>query len=224
MSEQGWIKIHRKINTWEWKDKPATFCLFIHLLLNANHKDGKWRGFDIKRGQLITGRSKLAEKTGLSEQEIRTALKHLKSTNEVTIKTTNKNSLITIVNYDLYQETNQQINQQSTSNQPTTNHKQECKNEKNEKEDNIYTSDFESFWKEYPRKIDKKGAFRNFKIALKQTTIENLIEKAKAYRIHCERENTETRFIKHPKTWLNNASWDNEYKSASKPKLVVPFI
>lgn len=79
-----------------------------------------------------------------------------------------------------------------------------------------YTSDFELFWNEYPRKMDKKGAFEKYKTALKQTTPENLVKKARAYRIHCEREKTEMRFIKHPKTWLNNASWENNYSSVIK--------
>ena len=91
----GWVKIHRKINDWEWKKKPITLALFLHLIINANHKDKCWQGKLIKRGQLITGRKQLAAETGIPEQSIRTALDHLKSTREITIKSTNKYSIIT---------------------------------------------------------------------------------------------------------------------------------
>ena len=79
----------------------------------------------IKRGQLITGRKALAAQTGLSERQIRTALDHLKSTNELTIKSTNKFSLITIVNcgkfQDVQSDIDQQVDQRPTSNRPQLN-------------------------------------------------------------------------------------------------------
>ena len=106
---------------WEWYKDSNTKGVFIHCLLKANWKDGKFEGKVIKRGSFVTGRKKLAEELELSEQQVRTALKHLISTNEITISTTNKYSVITIVNYELYQQVNQQTNQQLTNNQPTTN-------------------------------------------------------------------------------------------------------
>lgn len=120
---------------------PNMYHLFSHLILLANHEDKKWQGMTIKRGQLITGRKILSEETGISEQSIRTCIERLKSTSEITIKSTNKYSIITICNYEEYQpsnaDVNQQINQQSnqqlTNNQPATNHKQEYKNIKKEK-------------------------------------------------------------------------------------------
>lgn len=140
----GWIKLHRQIIEWEWFKEHETFKLFMFLLLKANHKEGAWQGVSINRGQILTGRKKLSEATGLSEQSVRTSLKRLKNSGEIEVLPTNKNSLITLVNYDIYQGeddsptsdlTNNQpaTNQQSTSNQPATNHKQECNNNKNVK-------------------------------------------------------------------------------------------
>ena len=40
----GWIKLHRKFKEWEWYQDENTKSVFIHLLLDANHKDKKWRG------------------------------------------------------------------------------------------------------------------------------------------------------------------------------------
>lgn len=133
----GWIKIHRKITEWEWYSDANTMRLFIHLLIIANHKDTNWRGVLVPAGAVLTGRVKLAESLGISQQEVRTSLEHLKATNEITIKSTKKYSIISITNWINYQQDNQQINQQSTNNQPTINHIQECKNEKNEKNEDI---------------------------------------------------------------------------------------
>lgn len=99
----GWIKLHRKIQDWEWYRDGNTFRLFVHLLLNANHSPQRWEGIVIGRGQLITGRKALSVQTGLSERAARTALSRLKTTSEITIKTTNQYSIITINNYDAYQ-------------------------------------------------------------------------------------------------------------------------
>ena len=130
MSE-GWIKLHRKFEDWEWFNNSEMVHLFIYLLLNANHEDGKWRGIDIKRGQLLTGLHTLNEHTKISIQKLRTCLSKLEKTGEINKQTTNKYSIITIINYDSYQgcqqTTNNQPNKQLTNNQQTTNNKQEYK-------------------------------------------------------------------------------------------------
>lgn len=132
--EIGWVKLHRKLKGWEWKTKPLTLALFVHLLLEANHRDGNWRGVPIAQGSMLTGRKKLAKETGLSEQQIRTALSHLKSTNEITIKATKEYSIITITNWISYQDVNQQNpNEQPSDNQAITTNKNN-NNDKNNKE------------------------------------------------------------------------------------------
>lgn len=130
----GWIKIHRQILEWEWYSDTNTFRVFLHLLLKANHKEKKYRGMDLKVGTIITSRDILALETGLSIQQIRTALDKLKSTNEVTIKTSSQGTIIEVVNYAKYQlVTNEVTIKEPTSNQQVTTNKND-KKEKNEKE------------------------------------------------------------------------------------------
>lgn len=137
----GYIRIHRKFLKWEWYQNTITKSVFLHCLLKANWEGSKFEGMIIKRGSFVTGRKKMAEEIGVSEQQLRTALKHLISTNELTIKPTTKYSIISINNYDMYQTVNQEVNQQSTSNQPTTNQQSTTyEKEKEEKEINIYTT------------------------------------------------------------------------------------
>lgn len=112
---QGWVKVHRRLKKWEWyKDSPVK-DLFIELLLSAEYEDTKIRNIDVKRGQLLSGRKSLAFETGLSEQQVRTALKKLVSTNEITIESTSEYSIYTILSYESYQGRDEDSNQQSTS-------------------------------------------------------------------------------------------------------------
>lgn len=121
----GYIKIHRDITKWGWYSDANTMRVFIDILLNANYEDGEYHGHPIKAGQCVIGRKALSQRLGISEQAVRTALKHLESTGELTTKSTNKFSVATIEKWAIYQGTdaqdNQQANQQSTNNQPTTN-------------------------------------------------------------------------------------------------------
>ena len=138
----GWIKIHRKMNDTAFKTKPLVVALFLHLLTNANHKPNKFlwnnKEITIQEGQLITGRKELSKQTGISEQSIRTGLTILKSTSTITIKSTSKFSLISILNWHTYQgkstntSTNKLTNEQPATNQQLTTNKND-KNVKNDK-------------------------------------------------------------------------------------------
>ena len=118
---EGFIKLHRKLLEWEWFDDANTLKLFIYCLCRANWEEGSWHGITYHPGEFITSLPKLSESTKLSLQEVRTALKHLKSTGEITDKGYNKFRIITVNNWDLYQGDNRQTNRQLTDNQQTTN-------------------------------------------------------------------------------------------------------
>lgn len=118
----GFIKLHRKMTDWEWYKDANTFRLFVHLLFNANWEDSRYQGHKIPRGSLVIGRKQLALELGMSEQSVRTSLTKLKSTNEITTKSTNKFTVVNIVKYNDYQEfeiPNRPATQPTT--QPTTN-------------------------------------------------------------------------------------------------------
>jgi len=87
----------------------------------ASKFDTSYHGHEIKRGQAVIGRKKLSERSGISEQTIRTCLARLEQTGEIIREATNQFTIITICNYEHYQAKNEQANQQSTNNQPTTN-------------------------------------------------------------------------------------------------------
>ena len=132
--DNGWVKAHRKLIEWEWYDDSKIVHLYLHCLLKANHKPNKWRGIVIEQGQFVTSYHKLSCELPMSVQQIRTALNKLKSTSELTIKTTSKYSIISITNWQSYQEDNKQHNNQVTSDQQSSNN--QVTTNKNEKNDN----------------------------------------------------------------------------------------
>ena len=141
---KGWVRLYRDLQEWEWYTKSEMVHLYIHLLLSANHTPAKWQGVTIKCGQVVTSVAQLAQKTGLSVQTTRTCINRLKSTNEITVKTTKQYTLITICNYSRYidkepkssKQTNKHSNKQLTNSQQTNN--KQLTTNKNE-ENNIYT-------------------------------------------------------------------------------------
>ena len=124
----GYIKLWRKIQKTSFYKKPLINHLAVHLILEANHTSHKfiWNKEEliIERGQILTGRKTLSNETGLSQRNVRTALKTLKNIAFLTIKVTSKFSIITICNYSKYQDcnylTDQQSDQQVTSKRPAS--------------------------------------------------------------------------------------------------------
>jgi hypothetical protein len=116
----GFIVLYRSLLEWEWYSDANTTRLFIHCLLRANHKDNKWQGIMIDRGSFVTSYEKLSQETGLSVRSVRTSLNKLKMTGEVTIKSSTKNTVIVINNYDTYQISDKQTNKRVTNKRQTS--------------------------------------------------------------------------------------------------------
>ncbi|WP_281659104.1 DnaD domain protein [Halobacillus sp. Cin3] len=153
---QGWVKLHRQImesRTFSTLNAKQQI-IAIYLILNANHKDGFWYDVyngtevEVKRGQLITSRKKIAHEwfkkdKDISEQVVRTTLDKLEKLNFLTKESTNRYTLITIDKYSNYQsednQDNQQNNQGLTKGQPRVNQglttNKNVKNEKNVREE-----------------------------------------------------------------------------------------
>ncbi|MDY0396807.1 hypothetical protein RWE15_24035 [Virgibacillus halophilus] len=103
----------------------------ITLLVMANHreKEWEWQGekFKTEPGQFVTSLEKIAQKCGrgITIQNIRTALKRFERYGFLTNKSTNRNRLVSIVNWEIYQsldeEDNKPSGRQLTSNQQATN-------------------------------------------------------------------------------------------------------
>ena len=140
---RGYVKLWRKVGDSKMYRSKNLWALWTYLLLNATHKKRKvFAGLKIVEllpGQYITGRKALALELGVSPQSIRTCLNNLSTMGNITIKSTNKYSIITIVNWDTYQSDEEKSTNKTANDQPTTNQqlttKQECKKVKKVKKE-----------------------------------------------------------------------------------------
>ncbi len=164
MNDGDFIKIYRSLLDWEWWHDKNTCRVFLYMLLKANWKEGNFQGATVPRGSFVSSIHKLAEKTNLSEREVRTAIKHLKLTGEVTSKATSKFTVFTITKYNAYQTNDTQSDKEVTSkrhskdNQVTT--IEEKKEKKEGKNNNTMCKKeafalFEQLWRIYPVKKGK---------------------------------------------------------------------
>ena len=133
----GFITLERKIFKWEWYTELTTCRLFIHLLLKVNHSDNNWRGIMVKRGSTVTSLNTLSLETGLSIQQIRTALNKLEKTGEITDKPTKRNRTINVLKYNDYQ----QVNKQSTQKQHKNNKQDNKQSTTNNNDNNDINND-----------------------------------------------------------------------------------
>ena len=75
-------------------------------------------------------------------------------------------------------------------------------NTKDDTKDIIY-SEFEKFWKIYPRKISKHQAKLKYWVVTKTYDKDKLYDSLEKFVAHCEAEGTEQTYICHCSTWLN---------------------
>lgn len=78
----------------------SCFQLYVYLLMYAKFEDGNINGIELKRGQCLTSITKLSEKTGLSEQNVRTAIKKLIEAGYIKKYSTKKYTILTMCHYD----------------------------------------------------------------------------------------------------------------------------
>lgn len=106
---ESWIKLPREIRKCDWYEKPILKSVYLELLLIANWKETHWQGIDLKPGDAVTGRLSLAMKLGLSEQNVRTALKTLEKWGYITRTTTNQYTIVHIKDFHKFQNVSESI-------------------------------------------------------------------------------------------------------------------
>ena len=164
----GWVKLWRKSIDSGIIKNHKVWIFWTYCLMKANHEKNYkcivgFQEVPLMPGQFVFGLKVASEETGLSIQNIRTCLVFLKKYQNLTIKPTNKFSVITIINWETYQhndiKTNKQTNTRVTSSQQTSNNIQEHKNIRTKEKEysaNLkeFTSDFISYIKKTnPKKL-----------------------------------------------------------------------
>lgn len=186
-----YIKLYRSLLEWEWYKNINTKVLFIHMLLKANWKDGKFEGKVIPRGSFVSSLSKLSEETDLTIREVRTAILHLETSGELTIKRHSKYSIFTIKNYVLYQVIDNQTTNKRHSVDIQTTTIEEKKEVKKERNNNILCKAealvlFETLWKMYPNKKGKAQVTDKDKQKLLEIGLEEMTKAIDRYKRYIE--------------------------------------
>ena len=194
----GWIKVHRDLLTRSIFKNEKLLKVFIWCLCKAYHKEfaqpiGR-QIVQILPGQFPTGRFKAGEELDMKPSTAWDYLKILESNGTINIKSNSKYSIITLVNWNLYQLENKNPDSKTDS-KSTTNQQQvnTNKNDKNEKKD-IYTEDFEKFYSLYPNPTGKAQTFKNWKKVIKEHGPEVIIRSAERYKKSLK-EDTEKMYI-----------------------------
>ena len=104
----GWIKLHRRLLSWEWHKDANTLSVFVHLLLLAAHQPHEVDGITLQAGQVLASRANLCQLTGITDKRVRNALQRLIiadviRANKRANKRANGKTLITFCNWDTYQ-------------------------------------------------------------------------------------------------------------------------
>jgi hypothetical protein len=84
MSSEGYIKLYHSFLEWEWYADLNVQAVFLHLLLTVNHKEVKFQGKIFKKGSRRVSNRDLAEETGLSVQNVKTAISKLERSGYIT--------------------------------------------------------------------------------------------------------------------------------------------
>lgn len=181
---EGWIKIHRKILENPIISKDSDYlAVWIYLLVNATHKEipalFKGKKITLKEGQLITGRKSISSKLKISESKIYRIINEFKSEQQIEQQTSNKSSLITILNWNRYQQTEQQIetqmNNKWTTSEQQVNTNKNVKNDKNVKNNIISASEEAS--SADTAKANRKHKYGEYKnVLLKDEELQTLKE------------------------------------------------
>ena len=171
---RGYIKFWRccQDNSLYFEDKFSRWQAWQDLILLANWEDGVYLKrsvkFEVKRGMLAWSTKGLADRWGWSRSKVDRFLKYLENEHQIEHQKNTITTLITIINYDKYQEKDNKTNIKRTSNEHQTNTSKESKALKESKEVKIKGNGF------YPEWLDKElwREFKKMRVAIKKPLTE----------------------------------------------------
>jgi hypothetical protein len=143
----GWIKLHRKLLGSCIFQNEKILKVFVWCLLKATHSDheqiiGRSK-INLEPGQFIFGRQKAAESLNISQSTVWEYMKLLEGDTTISIKSNNKYSVVTVVNWASYQleeedsDNKKTAEKQQTDNKSTTDGQQKDTNKNVKKGKNV---------------------------------------------------------------------------------------
>jgi hypothetical protein len=223
---EGWIKLHRQILDNAIFKRPEYLRIWVYILLKANHRDVEdiWNNQKkvFKKGSVVLSQKKISTELNVPLGTVNNVLKYLKSENQIEIITTSKYTEIQIIKWEDYQEAESTSerkvkakrtpieSQHDTDPTPVETNKNDnnSNNDKNEKNDNNIAALwplFDDFWDKYDHKQDRAKCEKHWK-KINQEAREKIMMHLDLY----IPATPDKKYRKHPATYLNNKSWENE--------------
>lgn len=140
---QGWISLHRKMLQSDIFQNEKMFKIFMYCLMKATHKERKQRVgmqvIDLEKGQFIFGRNVAASELNMNESTVYQYVKILEEDGAITIDSNNKFSVVSVVNWEFYQDNNNNVTtkEQQNNNKITTKEQQNNTNNNVNNVDNV---------------------------------------------------------------------------------------
>lgn len=215
---KGWISLHRDILDSQYGGNLELLGLFCALMLKANHKKGYANdGTPINEGQFLTSQKSLSDEFNVERNAMRRKLKKLENAHQIKQETCNKNTIITIVNWHKYQNSEQQNEHQLNSKRTSNEHQVNTNNNNNNNNNGINKKqtkkqtpsagefDFDFIYNLYPKKIGKASGLKKLRSKIKsQKKYDEVLQATKNYAEFVRLNKTDAQYIKHFTTFVNN--------------------
>lgn len=230
----GFVKISDDLPSWAWYGDNNTLLVYIRLLLGAVWCDTDYQNVTLQRGQIATTLPKIAKENNISERQARTIIDRLKKAGKVTVKTTSKFSIITIINYDCtlkevsqndIQLTGERHTERQSNDSPTL-YKTDIQNIRHTDNARAREGDgspkalkkaletgFERFWSAYPKKTAKQAALKAWtKLRPDEGLTETILSALEWFKQTDQWRKDNGQYIPYPATWLNGKRWEDDLK------------
>ena len=217
----GYIQLFRSFTKWEWFHDRNTLQVFLYCILSANHRENKYKGTLIPRGSFVSSYDFIAKECSLTPRQVRTAIKHLKMSGEVSTIFNGKGLIISIKKYNEYQSEVKQVSSKSQAKvkQKSSKCHLTIMNNNDNKDNNVVVVDndyyndsfFQEFWDAYGKHgfIDDVYAYW-LTLNIDEELKEKIVYGAKRYT-----KETDWRNMVYPRNFLKNQLWKN-YKEEKK--------
>lgn len=235
-----YIKARQIKDSWVAHASPVVREVWDYLLREANHKDIKYGGYTVKRGQLFRTYRQIIKDLSWTvgfrsqyyhESSMKRTMNGLMKEGMIELMSEPWGTLITIVNYDYFQNQNnyarptertsdEPLSDRSSNQVRTTNNKNE--NNENKENKHICANEvqfaqmseedfFNLFWQEYPKKKGKIDALKAMKQVKPTNGVRQKIFKALEWQKRSDEWAREGgQYIPYPAGWLRAGCWDDE--------------
>jgi hypothetical protein len=219
----GYIKLARCLLNKPIFQNEKLLKVWIWCLMKASHKEHTQlvglQKIDLKPGQFITGRNAGAQQLKMKPSTFWDYMQWLKGNQSLDIKTDNKKSLVTLINWEQYQvspsKSDSETDHKATAKQPLSD-----TNNNGNKGKNTYTVGFDQFWTEYPKKVSKQDAVKAWqKIKPDSDMLAKILQSLAVQKKSANWLKENGQYVPNAATWLNGKRWEDEVKASKQNAL-----